>query len=154
MNTSIEKLANNLKSECKNVEQLRNVFKYTSEEFTNNEQLKLMTQKGVYPYDYISSYNKLNETKLPSKKYFYSKLNKCNISNEDYNQAKEVWKKFNCKTLLNYHNYYLKSDVLLLSDIWENFRNVCYNNYELDHDIITQLQGYLGMHFYNLAKLN
>ena len=130
MATSIEKLANNLKSECKDVEKLRNIFKYKSEEFLDDKQLNLMTTKGVYPYDYISSYNKLNDTKLPNKKYFYWKLNKCNISNEDSNQAKTVWNRFNCKTLLDYHNYYLKSDVLLLSDIRENFRNVCYNNYK------------------------
>ena len=70
----------------------------------------------------VTSFGKLNDAKLPYKALFYSKLNNSHISNDDYNQAKTVWQKFNCKTLLDYHNVYLNSDVLLLSDIWENFR--------------------------------
>ena len=91
-----------------------------------------MCEKGVYPYDYISSFDKLYDTELPNKALFYSKLNNSHISTNDYKQAKTVWKRFNCKTLLDYHNVYLKSDVLLLSDIWNNFREICYENYNLD----------------------
>ena len=132
MSTSIESLANNLKANCKTTEELRLVFKNTSEEFTNDEQFLLMTEKGVYPYDYISTYDKLNETKLPPQNAFYSQLYKKKCSNEDYQQAKKVWSTFQCESILDYHNIYLKSDVLLLADIWENFRAVCYKNYGLD----------------------
>ena len=61
-------------------------FKVTSGEFKNN--LELLTRKGVYPYDYISSLDKLSETCLPPKEEFYSKLNDVNISDEDYQHAK------------------------------------------------------------------
>ena len=91
-----------------------------------------MIQKGIYPYDYIDDYKKLSDTKLPNIKSFYSKLNdsECNI--DDYKRALNVWDKFECKTLLDYHNIYLITDVLLLTDIWENFRSVCYKVYNLD----------------------
>jgi hypothetical protein len=91
-----------------------------------------MTKKGIYPYDYITSFDKLNERRLPYRKDFYSKLSNKECSEGDYNNAINVWRKFDCKSLLDYHNIYLISDVLLLSDIWENFRNVCYKNYGLD----------------------
>ena len=132
MSTSIESLANNLKKECKTVSDLRQVFKNTSQEFTDDEQFKLMTEKGVYPYDYISSFDKLYESKLPPQNAFYSRLYNKKCSNEDYLQAKKVWSVFNCETMLDYHNVYLKSDVLLLADIWENFRSCCFKNYGLD----------------------
>jgi hypothetical protein len=69
---------------------------------------------------------------LPSIKAFYSKLYKSECSIDDYKHAQNVFKTFKCKKFLDYHNIYLKSDVLILSDIWDNFRNVCYNNYGLD----------------------
>jgi hypothetical protein len=132
MASSIDSLTNNLKNGCNTTQELRNVFKNTSDEFKNDEEFNLMIQKGVYPYDYIDNYERLNENKLPKKKKFYSKLNYSECSNEDYERARIVWNKFNCKKLLDYHNLYLKSDVLLLADIWSNFREVCYKNYNLD----------------------
>ncbi len=78
------------KNECKTVDELRQVFKNTSEEFTNDEQFELMTKKGVYPYDYITSFDKLNDTKLPPQNAFYSKLSNKKCSNEDYQQDKKV----------------------------------------------------------------
>lgn len=69
---------------------------------------------------------------MPPKEEFYSKLNDCHISAEDYEYAKKVWREFGMKTMHEYHNLYLKSDVLLLADIFEEFRNVCLENYKLD----------------------
>ena len=91
-----------------------------------------MIQKGIYPYEFIDNYNKMYTTILPSQEKFYSKLNDSNCDDKDYLVAKTVWEKFNCKKFLDYHNVYLKSDVLLLSDVWENFRKTCYKIYELD----------------------
>ena len=91
----------------------------------------LLTRKGVYPYDYVTSINKLKETKLPSKDEFYSKLYDEEITDEDYKHANNVWNTFNCQTLQDYHDLYLKSDVLL-ADVFENFRKTCLKHYKLD----------------------
>ena len=95
-----------------------------------------MTRKSCYPYDYVSSIDKFKETKLPSKEDFYSKLHDEHISDEDYQHAINVWNTFNCQTLQDYHDLYLKSDVLLLADVFENFRKTCLKHYKLDpcHD--------------------
>ena len=132
MATSIESLTDNLRKDCKTIEEKRNVFKNTSKHFTNDNEFDLMIQKGVYPYDYIDSFDKLNETKLPERREFYSILNKIACDKKDYQRAQNVWKVFECKTMMDYHNLYLITDVLLLADIWDNFREVCYKVYKLD----------------------
>ena len=88
-------------------------------------------QKGVYPYDFMDSFDKFNE-KLPSKEKFYSVLNDKHISDKDYEHAKEVWKTMKCDTMGEYHDFYLASDVVLLSDVFENFRKTCLEYYKLD----------------------
>ena len=80
----------------------------------------------------MNSIEKLKEKKLPPKEAFYSKLNDKEISDKDYEHAQNVWKTFNCQTLQDYHDIYLKSDVLLLADVFENFRKKCLINYKLD----------------------
>jgi hypothetical protein len=132
MNSSIESLVENLKDGCDTIEKLRLAFPNTSDYFKNDNQFELMTKKGIYPYDFINTYDKLNTDCLPPQKDFYSQLYDSECSDADYKQALNVWEKFNCKKFMDYHNLYLKSDVLLLSDVWENFRNVCYKNYNLD----------------------
>ena len=92
----------------------------------------LLTRKGVYPYDYVSSLDKLSETQLPPKEEFYSKLNDEDITDDDYQHAINVWNTFGCKSIRDYHNLYLKSDVLLLADVFENFRATCLKHYKLD----------------------
>ena len=101
----------------------KNVFKKNTE---------LLTRKGVYPYDYVSSFNKLSETQLPPKEEFYSNLNDEDITYDDYQHANRVWNTFKCKTIRDYHDLYLKSDVLLLADVFENFRKTCLHHYKLD----------------------
>ena len=92
----------------------------------------MLTKKGVYPYDYVSSLSKFDETQLPPQKEFYSKLNDENISDEEYQHALNVWDTFNCKNIRDYDNLYLKSDVLFLADVFENFRSTCLKHYNLD----------------------
>ena len=142
MNTGIEKLVENLSSECKTIKELRDTFEYTSEHFTNDKQFELMTKKGIYPYDYIDDFNKMNDTSLPSIDKFYSKLYNSHCSEEDYKTAQLVWETFNCKTFLDYHNIYLASDVLLLTDVWNSFTKSCYNTYKLDPTYYYTLPGF------------
>ena len=96
------------------------------------EQLNLLLRKGVFPYDWFDNFNKLSSDHLPSKESFHSRLNYSDITDEDYQHAQKVWETFKMKTMRDYHDLYLKSDVLLLSDVFENFRDVCLDNYHLD----------------------
>ncbi|XP_065680704.1 uncharacterized protein LOC136094698 [Hydra vulgaris] len=98
----------------------------------SDKKLNLLLRKGVYPYEWVDSIDKLNETQLPPKESFYSRLNGAGISDEDYLHAQTVWKEFDCETFKDYHNLYNVADVLLLAHVFENFRNVCIKNYKLD----------------------
>ena len=104
-------------------------FKSLEKEMGDN---KLLKKKGIFPYEFMTDFDKLNVYKLPPKNKFYSKLNDSNIDDEEYEHAQKVWKEFNCKTMRNYHDLYLKTDVLLLTDVMENYRNICIDNYGLD----------------------
>ena len=122
MATSLDSLVNNLPKEF---------FKNLTE-FYEGEQLDIIKRKGVFPYDWFDSFNRLSADHLPPKESFHSILNDSGISEEDYIHAQKVWETFNMKTMRDYHDLYLKSDVLLLSDVFENFRDVCLDNYHLD----------------------
>ena len=91
-----------------------------------------MSQKGAYPYDFMDSFKKFDQTELPTTDQFYSILNDQHITNDEYNHAKKVRKVFNIKTMGEYHDLYLKSDVLLLADVFESFRKTCLQYYKLD----------------------
>ena len=122
MNSSLDKLVKNLSDED---------FKYLSEEFSI-EQLKLVKEKGIYPYEYMDSFKRLNESKLPDKSKFFSSLKDCGINEIEYQKAINVWKVFKIKTLGEDHNLYLKTDVLLLCDISERFIKTYLEYYSLD----------------------
>ena len=122
MSTSLDKLVSNLPKD-----DFDNLKRYYA-----GEKFNLLTRKGVYPYEYMNSPERFKETKLPPKKAFYSRLNDEDISDEDYEHAIKVWKTFNMKTLKDYHDLYNEADVLLLADVFENFRDICIENYELD----------------------
>ena len=92
----------------------------------------MLLRKVVFPCKYMNSWEKFDETALTPKKYFYSNLNLEDISDKGYARAKKVWDVFEIKNLGEYHDLYVQSDTLLLADIFENFRNMCLNIYELD----------------------
>ena len=117
-------------------------FTYLREHFTDENQLRLLTKKGVFPYDYMDSVERFQETSLPSQAEFYNKLNDTFLSDEDYSHAQEVWNVFKCKTMKDYHDVYLKSDVLLLADVFSEFREECYLSYGLDPAHYVSLPGY------------
>ena len=94
--------------------------------------LGLLSEKGVYPYDYMNSFDEFNDEQLPSKEQFYSRLTEEEITNDDYKKAKQIWKHFDIKNMGVYHDLYLKTDVLLLTDVFENFRDMCLSFYGLD----------------------
>ena len=121
LQTSLSNLVGNLKPD--DLHNTKKVFKSNS---------SLLTRKGVYPYDYVSSLEKLSETNLPPPEKFYSYLNDEEISDDDYNHALNVWNTFKCRSIRDYHNLYLKTDVILLADVFENFRLTCLHHYKLD----------------------
>ena len=110
------------------------------EKFPNTYQLcnkdlnkfALLSRKGVYPYEYMDSWERFKEESLPDKESFYSELNNEHITDEDYEHAQKVWSTFNIKNLGEYHDLYIQSDTLLLADVFENFRDKCIERYELD----------------------
>ena len=96
------------------------------------DKFALLLRKGVYPYEYMDKWNIFNEESLPDKEYFYSELNKENITDEDYAHAQKVWNMLNIKNLGEYHDLYVQSDTALLADVFENFRDKCIEIYALD----------------------
>ena len=122
MATSLDKLVNNLPKDAFN-----NIKRYYA-----NEKLSLLTRKGVYPYEYMNSPERLKETQLPPKEAFYSRRHDGGISDENYAHAREVWETFEMKNLEDYHNLCNRVDFLFLADVFENFRDICIKNYNLD----------------------
>ncbi|KAL4107208.1 hypothetical protein QTP88_017591 [Uroleucon formosanum] len=106
-------------------------FRETAKHFVAGD-MPLVTRKGVYPYEYTNSWKRLEERRIPRKIEFYSTLTETGIKESDFEHAKEVWDHFGCTTLGEYSDLYLKIDVLLLADIFENFRDVCTRAYNLD----------------------
>ena len=94
--------------------------------------MDLLLRKGVYPYEYMSNWTRLDDQQLPPRDQFFNKLRDCECSQADYDHAQRVWTAFNCRTMRDYHDIYLKSDVLQLADIFESFRNLGMKEYKLD----------------------
>ena len=122
MAASLDKLSSYLK-----IDQFVNLKKYYSD-----NKLRFLLRKGVYPYDYVDSMKKFDETILPPKEAFYSKLTDEGITDEDCQHAQTLWKECNIKSMKDDDNMYNLSDVRLLADIFENVRNICMNHYGLD----------------------
>ncbi|KAE9521636.1 hypothetical protein AGLY_017932 [Aphis glycines] len=124
-------MAEKLSKLAKNLSEDKSRFRETIKIFSI-EVLDLVTRKGVFPYEYVDSWSKLNDSFLPSKLKFYSTLTDENITDDDYIHAKNVWNVFNIKTLDEYSDHYLKTDVAILADVFENFRDLCLSTLELD----------------------
>ena len=101
----------------------------------------ILLRKGVYPYEYMDGWDRFNEKTLPNKELFYSSLMMEDISASDYAHANNVFKKFNINNLGEYHDLYVRSDTLLLADIFENFRMSCLEDYGLDPTHFVSLSG-------------
>ena len=123
MSSSLDSLVNNL---------AKGGHEFWGFEKHNSKQKELLIRKGVYLYEYMDSWNKFEEKRLTSIDEFYSKLNMSGISEKDHQHACEVWNEFDLKNMGDYHDLYLKTDVILLANIFESFRKVCLDNYGLD----------------------
>ena len=95
-------------------------------------QYDLFTRKGVYPYEYVNSWDRFEETQLTPISAFYSNLNMSSISEDDYQHAQRVWKEFGIHNLGDYHDLYLRTDVVLLANVYKAFRDTCLKHYKLD----------------------
>ena len=141
LNESLEVLANNLKKSKNDFKITKNIFSNLTE---NNPELNnLLFQKSVFPYEYIDSFERLDEKQLPPIDKFYSSLNDETISSEKYEFAKKVWSSFNFNTLKEYQEFYCLLDTSLLADIFQTFRQKIYQIYELD-----------CCHFYSIPGLS
>ena len=100
---------------------LKKDFKHTSRFWGCDEKFRLMIRKDVYPYEYMDGWEKFEEVGLPPKDVFYSRLNMKGTGDHDYEHAQQVWNTMEKKTLGCYHDTYLKTDVLLLADVFEIF---------------------------------
>ena len=132
MNSSLDKLVKKLSDED---------FKYLVEEF-DSKHLKILKQKGAYSYEYMNSFKRFDEDKLPARKYFFSSTKKGNIDSDgkisddhisiwshNYVTCEKIWNMFNNKNIGDYHDHYLKKDVLFLADIFEIFISTCIRYY-------------------------
>lgn len=126
LSSSLDTLTKNLSNEGESK------FSFTLERLTDATQRKLILQKGVYPYEYMNDFKVFEESELPTQDKFYSNLNESGISNDEYKHAKNVWNAFNIKNMGEYHDLYLRGDVLLLTDIFEEFRKTAMTYYGLD----------------------
>ena len=132
MNSGLENLVKNLSNDD---------FKYLTAEF-GSKNLDLFKQKDAYPYEYMGSIIRYSQEKLPDNKCFDSSVKGVttddnvekldgHISDEDYMTCTKIWNKFNMKNMGDYHNHYLKKDVLLLVDVFEKFTDTCIKFYKL-----------------------
>ena len=119
-----------------------NDFKYLTEKF-GSKNLELLKQKGDYLSEYMNSFERFNEEKLPDKKYFYRSLKykttgydgeklDGRISHEEYLMCEKIWDVFDMKNMGDYRDHYLEKDILLIADVFEKFINTCFKFYGLD----------------------
>ncbi|XP_071653829.1 uncharacterized protein [Temnothorax longispinosus] len=134
-NASLAKLASFLDNDKLKI--IRSKFSTLSD-----NDFELLTRKGVFPYEYVDSVEKLENTCLPPRDSFYTSLTGDTVSESDYAHAANVWQRFSVRTLGEYSDLYLKTDVLLLADVFENFRDSCVASYELDPAYYYTLPGF------------
>ena len=150
MNFGLDSLVKNLSN---------NDLKHLSEEFSGDLS-KLVKQKGVYPYEYTDSFKKIFKDKLFDKCNFFSSLNDECIGKKDYQRATYVWNMFKMNTISDYHDFYLKADVLSLADVFQKFISTCLHYYGLDScqivgsdiDIHLFIEKGIGGGIYYIAK--
>ncbi|XP_078032837.1 uncharacterized protein LOC144467773 [Augochlora pura] len=125
LNSSLDKLSSYL--DKRDLHIVRSHYSHLSD-----DDFDLVTRKAIFPYDYVTSYDKLSDTCLLPREEFYNKLHDSEISDADYHHARRVCSRFGIQTLGQYSDLYLKLDILLLADVFEKFRKDSLENYKLD----------------------
>ena len=140
LNSSLDKLVKNLAAK---VNVFKNLREYFEEKWGHlpEEAFTLLTRKGVYPYAYMDSFERFEETSLPPREEYYNDLGKSHITDDEYEFAKKVWNTFQLKNMGELHDLYMETDVVLLADIFENFRDFSLSNYRLDPAHFTTAPG-------------
>ena len=123
MSSSLDSLVNNL---------AKGGHRFWGFEEYSDEQRELLIRKGIYPYEYMDSWNRFSEMRLPSKDAFRSNLYMSGVGDKEYKHACNVWREFRIRNMGEYHNLYLKTDTILLANVFESFRSACMGNYGLD----------------------
>ena len=133
--SSLDKLVKCLRDDKKfDVSKFHYTVQFIKEKYPHvtDEHLKLVVQKGVVPYEYMDSFERYDETCLPPMNCFDSKLNNEKCKKEKYEHALNVWNTFNIKTLHEFWDFYLMTDITLLADVFEETRNVFMRDYGVD----------------------
>ena len=115
-------------------------FSHTARRYSDSD---LVFAKGNYPYEYMDGRDEFLLTELPPIDAFYSTLSEETITPEEYDRAQNVWREFGIENMQQYHDLYLNLDVLLLADVFENFRQTCILDYGLDPS-----------HYYTFTRLH
>ena len=125
MSSSLDSLTKNLVSSSKKL--------FGFEDYSDL-QYDLLIRKEVYPYEYINSWDRFEEIQLPPIDAFHNNLNMSSISEEDYQRTQKVWEEFGIRNLGDYHDLYLRTDVVLLENVYQAFRDICtcLKHYSLD----------------------
>ena len=111
------------------IEKFRSVYQFCNGDLNK---FALLLGKGIFPYEYMDSWEKFDETTLPPKEDFYSELNLEGVSDKDYAHDQKVWEVFEINNCGEYHDLYVQSDALFLADVSGKFRNKCIEIYGLD----------------------
>ena len=128
MGTKLDRLVKNLAEPCKKLSDniLKQRFYNTYQLCDGNmEKFKLLLRKGVYPYEYMDSWEEFKLSVPLDKKHYYSELNDSNINDSDIKHVKNIRSTLNINNLGEYHDLYVQSDTTLLADVFENFRDKC-----------------------------
>ncbi|GFQ88998.1 uncharacterized protein TNCT_458121 [Trichonephila clavata] len=125
-----------------NLKQSDHKFPIFNSFFYSYDNRKHLLRKGVFPYSYFDSFVKLKNRKLPPKSAFFNNLTNENISENEYRFAKFIFSKFKCQNFEDYLRLYLNTDVVLLAEVFENFRTLSMDYFQLD-----------PVHFYTTPSL-
>lgn len=129
-NCSLDSLVDSLTDEGKDLSTLKETRKHFSH--LTDDQFKLIAKKGIFPYEWFDSPEKLKQPFLPPQNAFDNKLTRSKCGDKQYQHEQDIWKTFDMKSFQDYHDLYLDRDVFLLTDVILANRDLLYKEYKLD----------------------